>query len=248
MPFLEDSVLTIRENRATAAETAAEMPIAEEVSSPSALDSRALAVRSLSPPTPQIQRSQPVLAESPEEVLRAERLKAKNRRKRYLEMHPEYFGKDLELADPLLYDRLIRRFQSAAERQAEIQEDGNHAFSHGLMREHLRAEAREEALRNRNPYSMFTYARGANGDILPEEPDEVPQSKEEGRSWWVDEMTQRFLRGDDKNFDYRAVDENERYDDPEQERDLEEAYFDSMEPYWEGEERELKGETGIQDY
>jgi hypothetical protein len=239
MPFIIVNFLTIPEYR----DPAAEMSTAEETGSPSAIDVRELAVRSLPPATPEPERRRPAIAESPEEV---QRLKAKNRRKRYLEMHPEYFGKDLELADPLLYDRLIRRFQTAAERQAEAQE--NLGFSHGIMREHLRAQAREEALRNPNPYSMFTYARGADGDILPEEPDEVPENKEEGRAWWVDEMTQRFLRGDDKNFDYKTVDDNDKYDDPEEERDLEEAYFDSMEPYWDGEERELQGETGIQDY
>ncbi|KAF2196826.1 hypothetical protein GQ43DRAFT_237628 [Delitschia confertaspora ATCC 74209] len=183
---------------------------------------------------------------SPEDGGRSAELKIKNRRKRYLELHPEYFGPNLELADPLLYDRLIRRFQTAAEREAEGREKG---LAEILMSDFLRIEARNEALRNpSNPYSMFSYARGPDGQILPEEPDEVPQDKEEGRSWWVDEMTQRFLTGKDKEFDYKAVDENDKYDDPEEERDIEEAYFDSMEPEWDGPERELKCETGIQDY
>ena len=61
-------------------------------------------------------------------------------------------------------------------------------------------------------------------------------------------MTQRFLRGDDKHFNYKSVDDNPRYDDPEEERDIEDAYFDSMEPYFSDSERELEGQTGIQDY
>jgi hypothetical protein len=48
------------------------------------------------------------------------------------------------------------------------------------------------------------------------------------------------------------VDKNPKYDDPEQERDLEDAYFDSMESDFdsdgEGKEKVLTGETGIQDY
>lgn len=34
-----------------------------------------------------------------------ESIRVKNRRKRYLDMHPEYFGSDLELAGVLLFDR-----------------------------------------------------------------------------------------------------------------------------------------------
>jgi hypothetical protein len=33
-----------------------------------------------------------------------ESIRVKNRRKRYLDMHPEYFGSDLELAGVLLFD------------------------------------------------------------------------------------------------------------------------------------------------
>jgi len=176
---------------------------------------------------------------------RAQRLQTKNRRKRYLELHPEYFGKELELANPVLYDRLIRRFMTAAERQEEGQQRN---FSDVLTMDHLRSEAREEALNRPNPFSMFDIARGPDGDVLPEEPDDVPESKEEGMEWWIDEMTQRFLRGDDKYFDYKTVDENSRYDDPEEERDIQDAYFDSMSASWSGSERELEGETGIQDF
>jgi hypothetical protein len=47
-------------------------------------------------------------------------VRVKNRRKRYLDLNPSYFtSPNLELADPLLYDRLIRRFQTAAEREAD---------------------------------------------------------------------------------------------------------------------------------
>jgi len=42
-----------------------------------------------------------------EEAARRNWILVKNRRKRYLETHPEYFGPSLELADPILYDRLV---------------------------------------------------------------------------------------------------------------------------------------------
>jgi len=174
----------------------------------------------------------PVL--SPEE--RADKLKAKNRRKRYLELHPEYFNDEsLELANPILYDSLIRRFMSAAQREAIGQSRG---FSGQLYVDIRRPEVKEDALSGRNPNALFAY--------------DTPTSKEEGAACWKDEMTQRFLRGDDTDFDYKTVDSNDRYNDPEEERDIQEAYFDSMDSDYdtdgEGKEKVLTGETGIQDF
>ncbi|EMD63664.1 hypothetical protein GGP41_005693 [Bipolaris sorokiniana] len=182
---------------------------------------------------------------------RAQRLQAKNRRKRYLEVHPEYFtDSSLELADPLLYDRLIRRFQTASEREAEGRKKG---FSGQMATDLWRAEAKKDALSQPDPNSLFTYTRGPQGEIIEEDKDDIPMSKEEGKAWWIDEMTQRFLRGGDDDFDYaKLVDGNPKYDDPEQERDLQDAYFESMESDFdsdgEGKEKVLTGETGIQDY
>jgi len=181
---------------------------------------------------------------------RAQRLIAKNRRKRYLEVHPEYFSDStLELAHPLLYDRLIRRFQTASEREAEGQRKG---FSGQMATDLWRAEAKKDALADPDPYSLFTYSRGPDGQIVEEDKDDIPMTKEEGMAWWMDEMTQRFLRGGDHDFEYERVDESHQYDDPEMERDLQDAYFDSMESDFdsdgEGKEKVLTGETGIQDY
>ncbi|KAL6711645.1 hypothetical protein ACN47E_004579 [Coniothyrium glycines] len=180
----------------------------------------------------------------------AQRLQAKNRRKRYLEVHPEYFtDASLELADPLLYDRLVRRFQTASEREAEGRRKG---FSGQMATDLWRAEAKKDALAQPDPQSLFTYNRGPQGQIVEEEKDDIPMTKEEGKAWWRDEMTQRFLRGGDEDFEYDRVDNNAKYDDPEQERDLQDAYFDSMESDFdsdgEGKEKVLEGETGIQDY
>lgn len=181
---------------------------------------------------------------------RLRRLTAKNRRKRYLDVHPEYFeDQSLELADPLLYDRLIRRFQTAAEREAEGRRKG---FSGQMATDMWRVEAKKDALSNPDPASLFTYTRGPQGEIRAADKDDAPMSKEEGVAWWRDEMTMRFLRGGDVDFDYHAVDTNDRYDDPEEERDRQDAYFDSMESDFdtdgEGKEKVLTGETGIQDY
>jgi len=176
------------------------------------------------------------------------RIQIKNRRKRYLDLNPSYFNADLELADPILYDRLVRRFQTTAEREAEGRRKG---FSGTLEADLRRSEAKMEALAaNPNPNALFTYARGKDGEIVAEETDEVPGSKEEGWLRWKFEMEMRFVRGEDADFDYKVVDEDERWDDWEEERrrDLE-GYLDGEEPSWvvcEGEP--LKGETGVQDF
>ncbi|KAJ4502793.1 hypothetical protein HRR83_009493 [Exophiala dermatitidis] len=207
---------------------------------------------------------------TPSEGQVPDRIRIKNRRKRYLDLHPEYFGPQLELADPLLYDRLIRRFQSSAEREAEGRQKG---FSGVLEADLLRSEAKLDALAHPDPNSMFTYKRGPDGEILAEDSDDVPANKEEGFARWQWEMEARFVRGDDDDFDYSAVDVNPEYDDVKtEEREAEERYFDQQEPEFvveteeeEAEEKEsglgdgddrqkrrksheLQGETGIQDF
>ncbi|KAK2750431.1 hypothetical protein FQN57_003911 [Myotisia sp. PD_48] len=222
----------------------------------------------------QQQQQQPHLA--PKSSHPPASIQIKNRRKRYLDSHPEYFSPALELAgtsvqfpcpffsiishplnpspaDPLLYDRLIRRFQTAGEREAEGRIKGHS----GMLEADLeRAEAKMEALAHPDPNAAYTYSRGPHGEILAEEHDEIPVSKEEGIERWRQEMELRFVKGADDEFEYALVDECEDYDDWSEEQ---EKYFDQEEPKWlvdQGSESssspsrqpELKGETGIQDF
>ncbi|KAJ5794898.1 hypothetical protein N7457_001497 [Penicillium paradoxum] len=171
----------------------------------------------------------------------------KNRRKRYLDLTPEYFSAELELADPLLYDRLIRRFQTPEEREAAGRAKG---FSGVLETDLMRSEAKMEAIANPDPNSMMSYTRGPDGEILAEDLDEIPPNKEEGERLWKWEMGLRFIRGNDPDFDYKAVDENEKYDD---ESDKQDQYFEDQEPEWvvdngSDTRANLQGETGIQDF
>ena len=94
-----------------------------------------------------------------------------------------------------------------------------------------------------------SYVRGENGEVLPEDPDEVPKTKEEGFERWKFEMTLRFLRGGDQDFDYKEVDEGGEWDEIES-KEAEERWFDDEEPEWVGEEgvESVGGETGIQDF
>src|ERR1700760_3686559 len=105
-------------------------------------------------PSPLSQTSRPTMGKEEE---RSHRVRVKNRRKRYLDQNPDYFNSSLELADPLLYDRLIRRFQTAAEREDEGRRKG---FSGVLHADLIRSEAKLDALMNPSSNAMFSYKRG----------------------------------------------------------------------------------------
>lgn len=96
---------------------------------------------------------------------------------------------------------------------------------------------------------FVSYVRGEDGEVLPEDPDEVPKTKEEGFERWKFEMTLKFLRGEDLDFDYKEVDEGGEWDEIES-KEEEERWFDDEEPEWVGEEgvETVGGETGIQDF
>jgi len=177
----------------------------------------------------------------------------------YLDRHPSYFtSPDLELADPLLYDRCVRRFKSAAEREADGRSKG---YSGVLEADLYRSEAKLAALKGQNSdgepvqpaessLPFVSYVRGDEGEVLPEDPDEVPKSREDGFERWKFEMTLKFLKGEDQDFDYKEVDENDEWDVIES-KEEEERWFEDEEPEWVGEEEGAHtagGETGIQDF
>ena len=96
---------------------------------------------------------------------------------------------------------------------------------------------------------FVSYLRGANGEIIGEDGEEV-KTREEGTERWKFEMTLRFLNGGDEDFDYRDVDESEEFDEVEK-RENEERWFDQEEPEWDGEGEgngATGGETGVQDF
>lgn len=122
-----------------------------------------------------------------------------------------------------------------------------------------RSEAKIDALANPDDAALMRYRRDDSGEIVAEEKDEVPRNKEEGMQKWLQEMELMFLRGNDPEFDYAAVDKTELYDDwGVQEREEEEKWFEEEEPRWAGMSEEdevmddaeeaLKGQTGVQDY
>ncbi|KAL8703351.1 MAG: hypothetical protein Q9201_003464 [Fulgogasparrea decipioides] len=193
------------------------------------------------------------------------RIRIKNRRKQYLDSHPEYFSSStLELSGLLLphyvsfgaqidgglitTDDEKTRLHMIAEREAEGKKRG---YSGVLEADLWRSEAKIDALSEdgKNGHEM-SYRRDVNGEIVAEEKDEVPATKEEGEKRWRKQIELRFLRGDDVDFDYSVVDEADHYDGPEEARDMEEQWFEEEEESFtrEGSGSSLKGETGIQDF
>ena len=149
--------------------------------------------------------------------------------------------------DPLLYDRMVRQFQTTAEREVEGRQKG---YSGTLEADLLRSEAKIEALNHPDPNSPLIYRRDATGSITAVDQDEEdrPKSREQGFAKWKECMEQRFLRGEDLDVDYDSIDHDDRYDDWEEDsRRRQDKYFEDEDAEFVagGEQR---GETGVQDY
>ena len=169
-----------------------------------------------------------------------------------------------------MYDRCIRRFQSAKERE----EDGKKKGYSGVMEADLwRSEARLAALagkelgrnfneddetsaerqaegrQERQDYGM-NYVGDKDGNVLPQDEDEVPKTKEEGEERWREAMTCRFVQGKDGDFDYGPADQDDNLD-VEERREAEEKWFEEEEPEWaNGAKKRGRSEmeTGVQDF
>ena len=147
----------------------------------------------------------------------------------------------------------MRRFQTAAEREAEGRKKG---YSGTLEADLWRSEAKMDALAQPSDGPITRYPRGQNGQILGEAKDEIPKDKEEGLRRWREQIEHMFLRGDDGDFDYSQVDGSEDYDDRiTEEREAQEDWFDEEEPNWaidcdaaSASDKTPQSQTGVQDF
>ncbi|KAJ4388451.1 hypothetical protein N0V85_007545 [Neurospora sp. IMI 360204] len=99
----------------------------------------------------------------------------RNRRREYLERNPGYFrSTEHELADPILYDSLIRRFQTPAEREAESKEKGYARVLEGSL---LRGEEKLARL------AAATARGGSSGSNGGEEASTTPTITEGEMEW-----------------------------------------------------------------
>ncbi|EAQ90027.1 hypothetical protein CHGG_06646 [Chaetomium globosum CBS 148.51] len=222
-----------------------------------------MAPRFDSPPSTPLSFSQP-RPRSPRSPGRLAQIRVQNRRRAYLEKH-----------DPLLYDSLIRRFQTPSEREAEGRKKGYARVLEGslLRGEERLAKLREQTVeRNQDdsiaitttttvietttssttttngteapnptqspspsPFSALTASQTAS--LAP-----PPKTRAEGRAQWEEFLRDRFVRGEDADFDYAPVDADDEYDVLERE-EREEAWFEDEDPGW-ADSGESAGESG----
>lgn len=163
--------------------------------------------------------------------------------------------------DPVLYERLIKRFQSAREREEEGKAKG---YGRTLEASLIRGESRIAGLRAETTEAVNHSTSVRDGPAIPApEPGEMASTgldpwdgpardKEEGVQFWRAFLEDRFVHGRDTEFDYELVDEDESLDVLGS-KDAEDKWFDEEEPSWvddsEAPAKDAReGETGIQDF
>lgn len=140
--------------------------------------------------------------------------------------------------------------------------------SHGLERAHPHPHPHEPEDESAPPPPPPPPPPGTSFSSLSASLTAPPRTRAEGRAQWRAFLRDRFVRGEDEDFDYAGlVDGNDEYDELER-AEREEAWFDEEEPAWAssaGEEggedgdgdgggrgkrveRILRGETGVQDF
>lgn len=187
--------------------------------------------------------------EPSEEEARTQRIRIKNRRKRWLDLHPEYFDSPhLESTNPLRYERLVRRFLTAAEREAQGRARGSATTLENNL---LRSEAKLTSLREPDELEgPLTYTRAADGSIVgvEQDPAERVEGKEDGMERWRDFAARRFVTSGDEEVDMEAIDRDEGLDlGSEAENEHLEKWLDGQEEEFVGTGRPA-GETGVQDF
>lgn len=141
----------------------------------------------------------------------------------------------------------MKRFQSASERTAEGKAKG-----YGLTLEAslLRGESTLASLKEsvKSPYAPDSPKKTSIDDPW----DATAMNKEHGLELWKTFLEDRFVKGDDQDFEYEKVDEDENLDSLERDEE-EDIWFEAEEPSWVEEDESHKGvgkrgETGIQDF
>jgi hypothetical protein len=163
---------------------------------------------------------------------------------------------------------LIRQHQTPAEREAEGKQKG---WAKTLETSLLRGEAKIASLKSndtaddpidnqgsRQSTDWRIGAATATTHRIEEndetEDDAAAVAKAEGADRWRGLIAERFIKGDDEDFDYRAIDENGELDADVGlagtwlEREEEELWFEDEDSQSSKSPAQLEGETGIQDF
>ncbi|KAG0173653.1 hypothetical protein DFQ28_008005 [Apophysomyces sp. BC1034] len=173
-----------------------------------------------------------------------------NRRYEYLKRHlraSSYFEDEtMQLRAPVLYEQYIGQYISEAEKTAPFASDVNlvqrilkdidrdYVNEQVKMQKGIDEEQFEEEEEEDEDDAMEESETPIDTDQTTDEKGKKVESistfQQSQRDEFVRLMEERFLDGQDTDFDYSVVDYNEAYDDlDEQERDIQERYFDRTE-------------------
>ncbi|XP_067831045.1 coiled-coil domain-containing protein 97 [Heptranchias perlo] len=152
----------------------------------------------------------------------------------------EYFSDEqMRTRDPLLYEQYIRQYMTEEELLAQNSKNLGDAM---CLSDLLMSTYQEKIVQERLQWQQEREDACVEEEEEDEEEDDNPDSKAADwvpsddektllREEFVSRMHQRFLDGEDGDFDYSAVDDNPDFDNLDiVSRDEEERYFDEEEP------------------
>lgn len=151
---------------------------------------------------------------------------------------------------PFLYEKLVIHHKTLREKQDEESALKSRTLTKVLLDagDHIQKleRQRDGTVEDRKKDQERFVAEELIADNLPAS---TLENREESRELLERLITERFLAGEDEDFDYAAVDEDEQNDDWETiEQDFRERYFDDEDPESTDEVKVLTGETGVQDF
>jgi hypothetical protein len=151
---------------------------------------------------------------------------------------------------PFLYEKLVIQHKTLRDKQDEESVSKSRTLTKVLLDagDHIQKleRQRDRTAEDRAKDHERFVAEELIADSLPAS---TLENREKSRELLEKLITERFLAGEDEEFDYAAVDEDEQYDDWETiDQDFRERYFDDEDPESTEKGKALTGETGVQDF
>jgi len=175
----------------------------------------------------------------------------RNRRLTYL--NRSYYFSSPEIQErlfPVLYEKLVLRHKSRSERIDEERASKSRTLTNVLLDagDHVEKLQRQRD-RTDEERSRDEARQEQERGIAEMTSKEVLADRDKSMELLERMVREKFLAGEDDEFDYSTVDENSDWDDWETlEEDFRAKYFDQESPESEEEGKGLTGETGVQDF
>jgi hypothetical protein len=180
------------------------------------------------------------------------KITTRNRRLTYLN-RSEYLSSPTiqERLFPLLYEKLILRHETSAEKATAEVTSKQRSLTNVLLEagDHMEKVQRQRD-RTDDDRARDEVQREMEAQIAEMTPQRILDDRQESHDLLERMMREKFLAGGDEEFDYPSVDEDDQWDDWETvEEDIRAEYFDNETPEEELEDgRVLTGQTGVQDF